>query len=222
MEAVIKIGGSLAGYPDALKTLCRKLSEMGQRHRLLIVPGGGEFVDVVRVIDKRFQLSPSISHKMAILGMEQFGLLLSELIPNAIPITSLGERKICTGKKGVHVFSPSKMMFREKALDASWDVTSDSIAAFVACRLHAKNLILVKSVDGLFSEDPEKNSNAKLLHRISISALSKLPRESVVDNCLPRLLMNENVYCYIVNGLFPERIVQILEGNETVCTLITS
>jgi len=40
---------------------------------------------------------------MAILGMEQFGLLLSELIPNAIPITSLGKEKSARVRK-VYMF----------------------------------------------------------------------------------------------------------------------
>ena len=68
---------------DALRALCTALGELGARHPLLVVPGGAGFADAVRDADRRFGLSAAASHRMAILGMEQFGWLLSELIPGA-------------------------------------------------------------------------------------------------------------------------------------------
>lgn len=222
MEAVIKIGGSLAEHSEALKTLCKRLSEIAKKHRLLIVPGGGEFADVVREFDKKFAVSSYVSHKMAILAMDQFGLLLSELIPDAVAISSLEKAKDYWKTETTPVFLPSKMMFREEPLEASWDVTSDSIAAFVASRLDADAVVLVKDVDGIFSDDPKKNPKARLIKKISPSALSKLRRENAVDRYLPRLLLEKIIDCYVVNGLYPERIQQLLDGEETTCTLIAS
>ncbi len=72
---VVKIGGSLALYPDKLKELCIRLSEAAKKHKMVVVPGGGEFADLVRNCDKRFNLSCKASHRMAILGMDQYGLL---------------------------------------------------------------------------------------------------------------------------------------------------
>jgi len=222
MEAVIKVGGSLARHSEALKTLCKKLSEMAKKHRLLIVPGGGEFADVVRETEKRFPLSAYVSHKMAVLGMDQFGLMLSELIPKAVAIGSLEKAKDYWKSETTPVFLPSKLMFREEPLEASWDVTSDSIAAFVACRVKADMIILVKDVDGIFSSDPKTDAAAKLIKEISASALSKRGGETAVDRYLPRVLLSEGLDCYIVNGLYPERIMQVLDGEETTCTLIAA
>ena len=221
MEAVIKVGGSIAEHPEALKNLCMKLNEIAKKHRLLIVPGGGEFADVVRGTEKRFATSAYVSHKMAILGMDQFGLLLSELIPNAIATASLEKAKDYWKSETTPIFLPSKLMFREEPLEASWDVTSDSIAAFVACRVKADAVVLVKDVDGIFSGDPKKNADAKLIKEISASALSKLAN-TPVDRYLPKLLRNNSLNCCVVNGLYPERILQVLNGEETVCTLIAS
>ena len=81
--AVVKVGGSLAAYPEKLKALCAKLSEVSKKHKLIVVPGGGEFADTVRALDKRFNLSPAVSHRMAILGMDQYGFLLSHLLPDS-------------------------------------------------------------------------------------------------------------------------------------------
>ena len=63
---VVKVGGSLALYPEKLRTLCTKLTKLSQKHKLIIVPGGGEFADVVRSLYTRFSMSCGVSHKMAI------------------------------------------------------------------------------------------------------------------------------------------------------------
>ena len=89
--AVVKVGGSIAEHPAKLRDLCVKLSEISKKTRLIVVPGGGEFADVVRSLDKRFSLSCAVSHRMAILGMDQYGLLLSDLMPNSVTVNELGE-----------------------------------------------------------------------------------------------------------------------------------
>jgi len=53
---VIKVGGSLAVESDALRGLCVELCRVAERFRVVVVPGGGEFADVVRDIDERFGL----------------------------------------------------------------------------------------------------------------------------------------------------------------------
>ena len=125
MLTVVKVGG---GVGDALPDVCATLGELGRRHRLLVVPGGGGFADAVRDADRRHGLHAHTSHRMAILAMEQFGWLLSDLI------------------RGVPVLLPAGLPLDE--LPASWDVTSDSIAAWVAHRVGAERLGLVKAVDG--------------------------------------------------------------------------
>ena len=74
---VVKVGGSLAVHALELRLLCKKLSDTAREHPLVVVPGGGEFADVVRQLDIRFGLLGSVAHRMAILGMDQYGLLLS-------------------------------------------------------------------------------------------------------------------------------------------------
>jgi len=41
VDAVVKVGGRL-GHDEGLRGLCLCLGELGRRHRLLVVPGGGE------------------------------------------------------------------------------------------------------------------------------------------------------------------------------------
>jgi 5-(aminomethyl)-3-furanmethanol phosphate kinase len=122
---VVKVGGGVGD--GALPGVCASLGELGRRHRLLVVPGGGRFADAVRDADRSLGLHPHTSHRMAILAMEQFGWLLSDLI------------------RGVPVLLPAGLPLDE--LPASWDVTSDSIAAWVTHRVGAERLVLVKSAE---------------------------------------------------------------------------
>src|SRR3990170_343642 len=150
MDAVIKVGGSLAEDPSALKRLCKKLGEIGEQYRVTVVPGGGVFADVVRDVDRRFVLAPDTAHKMAMLGMDQYGLLLSEMIPSSCIVYSLEDATKVTDLMRISVFAPSRLIIQEGFLDASWDVTSDSISAHLANRLDAAKLILTTDVDGIF------------------------------------------------------------------------
>src|SRR5690606_31775884 len=75
-EAVIKVGGSLAGDP-ALPRLLETLAELaaaGQRR--VVVPGGGPFADAVRAACAAHDPGPSAAHWMAILAMDQYAHLL--------------------------------------------------------------------------------------------------------------------------------------------------
>jgi 5-(aminomethyl)-3-furanmethanol phosphate kinase len=218
---VVKVGGSLALYPQSLRALCKKLSVLSKKQRLVVVPGGGEFADVVRSVDKRFNLVNTTSHKMAILGMEQYGLMLTDLTPDSSNITDLEEveKTLVSGK--TPIFLPSKLLFNKNPLDNSWSVTSDSIALYLASQLHATKLLLVKDVDGIYSSDPRKDRWANLLQKVSSNQLSELPERTSVDEALPKLLSQWQIDCYVVNGLFPERIEAILDGQDSVFTLIS-
>jgi aspartokinase-like uncharacterized kinase len=219
MEAVLKVGGSLAEDPAKLMRLCRELSVLAEAHRIMIVPGGGEFADTVRKIDKAYGLSNTISHKMAILAMDQYGIFLSEITPNSHVSYSLDESSN-SAKGTLPIFLPSQLMFREDPLEHSWDVTSDAIAAYIAGLLDAKKLLLVTDVDGICAEDPKKSADNKLIEELSAEELQRWNRRTSVDKTLPKILLKTNMDCYVVNGGYPERIKLILENKKTVCTHI--
>src|SRR3972149_170361 len=222
MDAVIKVGGSLAEDPAALRALCHRLGEIAKKYRIVVVPGGGKFADVARGFDQQFALSSDISHRMATLGMDQFGLLLSQIIPNSCATYLLSDARQLSEIRVVPIFLPSRLMFQEDPLEHSWDVTSDSIAAHIASRLNADKVILVTDVDGIFTSDPKKHSDANLINELSASELLKLVQRTSVDRFLPKLLLKTQMDCYVVNGAYPERIEAILAGQHAVCTLIKS
>jgi 5-(aminomethyl)-3-furanmethanol phosphate kinase len=183
---VVKVGGGLGD--DALPGICTVLGELGRRHPLLVVPGGAGFADAVRDADRRFGLQAETAHRMAILGMEQFGWLLSDLIPHAVRCTDLAQA--VSGRTGVLL--PGGLPLDE--LPASWDVTSDSIAAWVAARVGAGRLVLVKAVDGRFAD--------------------------LVDGYLPTMLERARFETWVIGGRDPARLVELLERGTTAGTRI--
>lgn len=144
--SVIKIGGGLTAIPGALDRVCRAVGAAGCDHRILIVPGGGPFAETVREFDHTIGLSPDAAHWMAILAMDQYAQVLAERIPGAALIEEPGAllQTLAAGK--VAVLAPSRWMRSADVLPHSWEVTSDSIAAFVAGALDAGRLILIKPV----------------------------------------------------------------------------
>ena len=69
---------------------------------------------------------------MAILGMDQYGFLLSDLITDSQVINQLEQVQKVFDLGKLPVFLPSNFMLNNDPLENSWDVTSDSIAVYIA------------------------------------------------------------------------------------------
>ncbi len=220
MDSVIKVGGSLSENPAILKALCAKLCEIAQTYQITVVPGGGKFADLIRELDDKFNLLPVFSHRMAILAMDQYGLFLSQIIPQACLCDSIEEAEQISKNKKVAIFLPSKLLFESDPFEPSWAITSDSISAYIAIKLDAKKVIFATDVDGIYDEDPKLLPTAKLQSNISIDQLLRCGGRTSVDSYLPNILGENKLEAYVVNGAYPQRINQILNGEQTICTHI--
>lgn len=145
--AVIKIGGCISRVPSALERVCAAVEHASRTHPLTIVPGGGPFADAVRAFERHHQISPDAAHWMAILAMDQYAHVLADRIAGAELVDEPGMLLGALGRGSVAVLAPSRWMRAADVLPHSWEVTSDSIAAFVAGAVGATRLILVKMTD---------------------------------------------------------------------------
>ena len=140
---VVKLGGSLATagtLPPWLEVI------LGQgAGRAVIVPGGGDFADGVRLAQKRLRFSDRTAHRMALLAMQQCALLLQELAPALRPCSDEAQIAAALAADSIALWLPSAMVEADPAISESWDVTSDSLAAWLAWRIGAIQLVLVKS-----------------------------------------------------------------------------
>lgn len=148
VDAVVKVGGGLLRQPGALERVASALAGVARRHRLVVVPGGGPFADAVREVDRDIGLGHDAAHWMAILGMEQFAHLLASRIPAARLVEHPAQLAAVWEDQCVPVLAPFRWLRQADPLPHSWDVTSDSIASWIAGALGARRLVLVKPAGG--------------------------------------------------------------------------
>ena len=142
---VIKLGGSLLGSA-ALPHWLSLLAKHGNG-KVVIVPGGGVFADAVRQAQTLTGVSDGLAHELALLAMDQFGLLLAGMQPGLVTATSELEIAERGWQHQTVVWLPSQMVLADATVEQSWRVTSDSLSAWLANKLAADQLLLIKSVD---------------------------------------------------------------------------
>jgi aspartokinase-like uncharacterized kinase len=141
---VAKVGGSLWASP----LLPRWLSALRRFPLpLTIVPGGGPFADAVRQAQGKMGFSNHTAHAMALLAMEQYALALAELHAGLAVVSTTAEARAAHEAGHMAIWRPYTMVHAASDVPASWDVTSDSLAAWYAGKAGASSLLLIKSVD---------------------------------------------------------------------------
>jgi len=144
VDVVVKLGGSLLADPPRLQRTLDTVGSIAAAGRIVVIPGGGPFADAVRDIDGRLGLSADAAHWMAILAMDQYSYVLASRLPNAALVESRDECVRALDQGALAVLAPSRWLKAADPLPHSWEVTSDSLAAWLAGELGASRLVLVK------------------------------------------------------------------------------
>jgi aspartokinase-like uncharacterized kinase len=170
---VVKLGGSLA-YAAELRPWLAALAEHGAG-RAVIVPGGGPFADQVRRAQAHHGYADTTAHAMALLAMGQFGLMMTGMegrLSPAAEVPAIGPL-LATGR--VAVWVPGAQ--GRPGLGAGWELSSDSLALWLAGRIGAHSVALVKSCP------PEPG----------VQRAPDLARRGVLDAAFPELLARGGV-----------------------------
>ncbi|MEM3561716.1 MAG: hypothetical protein QXR19_00605 [Candidatus Jordarchaeaceae archaeon] len=220
-DFIIRIGGSLSRSKPTLKKLFNVLAEISKTHKFLVVPGGGAFADQVREVYRKFHISEDVAHWSAIFAMDQMGFFFSNFHPNIRIVNGLEEAlQIEVGM--IPVLLPSKIMLDDDPLPHSWDVTSDSIAAYIAHITNTKKLFILTDVDGVFTSDPKIQPDSELIDEISAEELAQKNVTTSVDKVFPNLVSKYKLECLVLNGKVPRRLIQALKNKKVKGTRIYS
>ena len=195
---VVKIGGSLMSAPELKYWLdiFVKFSD-GQ---IIIVPGGGVFADAVREAQQLTGVSDAMAHQLAVKAMDQYGLLLTALNPKLAIASSELEIAERTWQHRAILWLPSQMVLADDDIPQNWAMSSDSLAAWLAHKLDAKQLVLLKSTK------PQNGT------------LNKLIADGIVDGCFADFSKNQSFsswilakddYVHFADGLNMDKLNQI-------------
>jgi len=173
---VIKIGGSLI---DTAGEVIHEI--LSSDIPALIIPGGGTFADTIRAT----KLDDDTAHWAAIDSMNRYGKFLSTFGISTTDTPQIPEL-------GIQILLPKKIMETEDPLPHSWDVTSDSIALWIAEKLHTP-LLLIKSRNGTIND-------------------------GIVDEYFPILQEKASIPVLLANGRIQGNVQQAL--SEKLATLL--
>lgn len=139
---VIKLGGSLVAANTLLHCLNR-IEQQYQDRAVVIVTGGGVFANQVRIAQQHWQFKDECAHAMAILAMQQMAWLIKGLKADFELVDSVSAIQQSPSK--IMIWLPDLSELNNAGISATWDITSDSLAAWLANTLSADELIVIKS-----------------------------------------------------------------------------
>ncbi|MEN8763675.1 MAG: amino acid kinase [Thiogranum sp.] len=201
---VVKIGGSLAA-DELLPCWLDSLSCYGGGE-VVIVPGGGPFAEQVRISQRCWRIDDSAVHVMALLAMEQYGFMMSGIRNDLVPVECETDMLRVLKKAGVPIWLPTFMVSKEEDIEHSWDVTSDSLAAWLAWKIGASRLLLVKSV---------KLGDSKV-------TAEELSQQGIVDVAFPDYLRQGKFITMIVQQEHYKLIPQLLNGTTAGAQVVAN
>lgn len=179
---VLKLGGSLLRDP----LLPAWLDRIARAGRCAVVPGGGAFADAARAAQAHWRVDDVAAHNMAVLGMAQFAHLLHGLEPRLALAESTDGLRAHLAAGRAAIWLPLEL--RREAADAltSWDVTSDSLAAWLALCLGARELVLVKSCAVRAAATPAELAAAGIVDRAFPAYAEACARAGIACRVLDR------------------------------------
>ncbi len=189
---VLKIGGSLYQSRNLIEWL-EKISSVSDQC-VIVVPGGGPFSDQVRAASTRWNLPENCSHDMAVLAMQQYAHMMIGLNDKLKLVSKCEEITSRSSCNEVIVWAPYYEVTNLCDLPKNWQTTSDALALWLAIKISAKHLCLVKSVP------------------VEGKTLNNLIQAEVVDQNFGKLLKNYSGLIHFYNAIDSQIFIENLRN----------
>jgi aspartokinase-like uncharacterized kinase len=146
---VVKVGGSLLDWPGLVDRLAIYMKKR-RSDRLVLIVGGGRFADLLRDLDATHKIGERPSHALALRVLDLTAHLLETLVPGTKVVDDISKLEDAWSSQNVPILAPRRFLESDDQspdpLPHAWTTTTDAIAARVAVRLDARELVLLKSV----------------------------------------------------------------------------
>lgn len=225
MKIVLKLGGFLFQknldidlinlYIDILKKL------FSEGHELVVVTGGGsgarEFIDISRKVGSSEAICDEIGIEYSRLNARLLLSGLKEAFPE-VPVNLHDVKKY---------FKINKLVVMGGLQPGQ---STNAVAALVFEIIGADILINATDVDGIYSEDPKINPNAKKYEEISIKDLLEIISNKqaiagsydLLDPLSLTLIARSKIETWILNGKNPENIERLITGEHVGTKIVFS
>ncbi|QDU60375.1 Uridylate kinase [Planctomycetes bacterium Pan216] len=192
--------------------------------QLAVVVGGGNIIRGARFSAGTEMIQEATAHYMGMLGTVINGLALQDALENigcetrlmtAIRMDGFAEpfiRRRCTRH-----LEHGRVVILACGTGNPF-VTTDTAAALRACEIGADIVLKATRVDGVYSDDPEKNPHAVLYERLSYKEVIS-DKLAVMDVTAIGLCMENNIPIVVFNYLKEGNIARAVAG-ERVGTLV--
>lgn len=228
---LLKLSGELFGVSDgqginfsAFEKIAQDLINIRDKTKveLAVVIGGG---NIFRGRDKAENVDEATADYMGMLATIMNGMALQEALERlgastrmltAIEVKSVAEPYI--RRKALKHLNRGKIVLLTGGTGNPF-FTTDSGAALRAAELHCNIILKATNVDGVYSDDPNKNSEATLLKTLTYQeAIEK--NLQVMDTTAFALCQKQKIPIVVFNIKDLNNIDQILEGH-TLGTLVS-
>jgi dihydroneopterin aldolase len=140
------------------------------------------------------------AHRMGLLAMEQYGCAIASLDGRLMLADSLEAIRQCFAEGKVPVWLPVQTALRDAAIPQSWDVTSDSLAAWLAGRIGAVRLVLVKQIEA-------KDDMVRVADLAARNVVDKAFMDFLAASGVPAFMLGPEDYGAVRDGASGVRII---------------
>ncbi|CAB49661.1 UMP kinase [Pyrococcus abyssi] len=223
MRIVFDIGGSVLvpSKPDVefIDKLSYELTKVSEDHEIAIVVGGGKTAREYIEVASKFNANETFKDYLGIqITRANAMLLIAALKERAYPqvVTDFWEAWKAIQLKKIPVMGGTHPGH-----------TTDAVSALLAEFLGADLLVVITNVDGVYTDDPRKNPNAKKLEKISARELvqivgkstSKAGASTVIDPLAASIILRSGIKTYIIGKKDALRLFDVIRGKHEGTTV---
>src|SRR6058998_2079439 len=226
MRAVVKLGGALFRRDpevNAIKSMARALSEFAREgNQVVAIAGGGEnaraYISAARKLGAEESTCDLIGIQLTRANSELFRIALGEVGVPKIP-TSLGDVP--------HLAHLGKVLVMGGLQPGQ---STNAVAALAAEITRAEFLVNGTDVDGVYSEDPKKNTKAKLMRSVDAEKLLSWAmggevfagRYELLDPLAIKIMQRAKMPTRFVSLADPGNILAALQGKDIGTKMVYS
>ncbi|MET9497393.1 hypothetical protein [Streptomyces sp. NPDC006552] len=208
VDVLVKLGGSLMKDVDAARELGEELSRLAKTNRVIVFPGGGEIDNYIEEIDRTLHFPPEIHHQACARAQDQTGLMFSHLCPDSEVFTRPVELEPILDAGHAAIMLPMQQIIDLDVFEKTWDITSDSCAAWFAKFFDASKFAIMTNVPGIYRPGDETKT---YLTSVDTAEAITMGHTSI-DQCLAPYLEEADLTCTVLHGHDIESVVGWFEG----------